>query len=396
MEDRSLSRENLPPVLAPPTFSAEAIDARSALGLADVYACVRALSDAAVLCPLTCWRDTENGRVPLSGGRGPNLLRRPAPGVTQSALVAALVQNLATFGEAFLGKVRAEGEIVQLESLPAERMVVKLDRGEPVYTYFSPLDGPFDDLTTSDVVHIRGMLSPDGLRGASPIGLCREALGLNASLTTAASSLWKNGAIPAGILKLGSGTSETLQSLANAWRARHGGPAGVGNIAVVTGDVEFKSVSMPLADAQFIETRRLSTAEIARIMRVPVSVIGGSAGDSSTYRNAIAEAQQLVKFGLAPMLRLIEEAIGADTDLLPGETTGCSFDVDVVLLRADPATRYASYAMGLGAGFLTVDEVREREGLGPMPRDAVTVDPGAAKAAQQLAMATLRKGDTGE
>jgi hypothetical protein len=109
VESRSLSRETLPPVLAPPIAAAEAINARSALGLADVFACVKALCDAAVLCELRCWRDSEQGRIPLNGGRGPGLLRNPAPGVTQAGLVASVVQNMACFGEAFLGKGSRRG-----------------------------------------------------------------------------------------------------------------------------------------------------------------------------------------------------------------------------------------------------------------------------------------------
>jgi HK97 family phage portal protein len=396
IEDRSLSRQSLPPVLAPATASAESINARSALGLADVFACVRALVDAAICCPIECWRDTDQGRTPLTGGRGVNLLRRPAPGVSQSALVAALIQNLALFGECFIGKVRdGDGTIIQLESLPAERVVVKLVKSEPNYTYFSPLNGVFPDLTTADVIHVKGMLSPDGLRGASPIGLCKEALGLNASLTTASVALWKNGAVPAGILSVPSGPTaqDAVGALKDAWSARHEGPEARGRIAVVTGDVSFSAVSMPLSDAEFINTRHLSTAEIARVFRVPVSVIGGTTGDSVTYKNAVGEAEILVKFGLQPSLRLIEEAIGLDADLLPGESAGCTFDVDTLLLRPDPASRAAITIQLVAAGLLTRDEARAQEGLPPLPADFVP--PMAAPAAAEgagLAKAGLRTG----
>jgi HK97 family phage portal protein len=395
-EDRSLSRQSLPPVLAPAQASAASINARSSLGLADVFSCVRALVDAAICCPIGAWRDTDSGRVPLTGGLGPNLLRRPAPGVTQSALVAALVQNLALFGECFIGKVRDDaGNVIQLESLPAERMVVKLVASEPVYTYFSPLNGPFDNLTTADVIHVKGMLSPDGLRGASPIGLCKETVGLNADLTTSSAALWANGAIPAGVLRVAAGPNaqDAVGDLKAAWSARHQGPENRGRIAVVTGEVDFLPVSLPLTDAEFIATKHLSTAEVARIFRVPVSVIGGTTGDSVTYKNAVGEAEILVKFGLAPMLRLIEEAIGLDTDLLPGQLTGVTFDVDSLLLRPDPASRAAVTIQLVAAGLLTVDEARAQEGRPPLPSGYVPpMAPAAAAEGAGLAKAGLRTG----
>src|SRR5947208_327052 len=96
------------------TVAPEQVNGRTAMQLADVFACVRALTDGAVLCPLVCYRDTEMGRERLTGGRGVGLLRRPQPGMTQAALVARLVQHLALWGECFIGKVRdGDGQIVQ-------------------------------------------------------------------------------------------------------------------------------------------------------------------------------------------------------------------------------------------------------------------------------------------
>ena len=399
VEDRSLSRENLPPVLAPPIAAAESVNGRTVLGLADAFAAIRALADGAILAtPLRFYRDTDSGRVPLTGGRGPNLLRNPQPGVTQSGFIGQLVAHQAAWGECFAGLVRdGDGQVIQLEALSPDRMVVKIVKGEPVYTYFSPLDGVFDNLTTRDVIHVRGMTGPDGIRGASPVGLCREALGYAASLTTAASALMAQGAIPAGILSVpaGAGAEEQLGVLSQAWSARHEGPTNRGRIAVVSGDVKFAPVTMSLADAQFIEQRRMSTAEIARIFRVPVSVIGGVAsGDSMTYRNASAEAETFVKFGLGPILKLIEDALSADRDLFPGEAMRCEFDVDRLLLRSDPATRAAIATQGLAAGWLTVDEVREREGLGPLPADHQPPNPQELdKFAQRLAESGVSTGE---
>lgn len=40
-------------------------------------------------------------------------------------------------------------------------------------------------------------------------------------------------------------------------------------------------------------------------------------------------------------------------------------------LRSDIKTRYESYAIGIGAGFLLVDEVRAKEDLAPLPPSSV-------------------------
>lgn len=351
----------------------EGVSNLSALRLADVFACVRALVDGAILCPLRCWRDTDTGRVPLTGGRGVQLLREPQPGMTQATLVARLVQHYALWGECFVGKIRdSSGTIIQLEALDPARTVKRVEDGEPLFDYYAPLGPVFNDLTTDDVIHVYGMVDPaTGIRGASPIAQCREAMGLSSALTTGASALWANGAIPSGVLSVPAGVTadDQLEKLRDAWTARHEGPRKRGTVAVLTGDIKWQSVTMPLADAQFIQQRELSTREIARIFKVPPSIINAASGGSLTYSTAQMEMAAFHLHALAPMFRLIEDALSLDTDLFPILLSGCEFDADA-LLRADQATRYAAYTQAINAGWLTRDEVRRREGLGPLPASA--------------------------
>ena len=380
-----LTADSLPPAMIVPRVAAETVDERTAMRLADVYSCVRVLCDAITTAPLVAYRDTDAGRVKLTGGTGPNLLRRPAPGVTQSTFMAGVMRSLCLWGEAFIGKIRTAGEITSLEVLSPDRVSVWVENGQPFYRYEAPLGAIFDRLTPADVIHVRGLTDAEGVRGLSPIRACAESLGLAASLTTAASALWANGAVPAGVISVGSGVmaQDEIDRVTDGWAQRHQGPKARGRVAVMRGDFDFKAVSMPLADAEFIATRNLSTAEIARIFRVPTSLISASSGDSLTYKTTESESMHFATYSLGAPLRLIEEAIGLDDELLPGQNAYCRFDLSD-LLRADTQTRYATYAVGLGAGFLTVDEVRDAEDMGPMP-DHAPPDPAAAAFAQRLA-----------
>jgi phage portal protein BeeE len=72
----------------------------------------------------------------------------------------------------------------------------------------------------------------------------------------------------------------------------------------------------------------------------------------------------LVDHSLRPWLVRIENAFSIDADLCPG---GAYLVLDTdALLRADPEARAAFYEKGIGGGWLTVDEVREREDLPPL------------------------------
>lgn len=374
-EDRALTAQTVPPIMLSSTVGGEAITARSALAIADAYACIRALADAAASLPLVPYRRTPNGRQRL-GGSTADLLAAPAPATTQANLVGQIVAHLNLHGNAFVGKYRAGGEVASLGCLHPERVTVELRGGRPLYTV-TDARGARQTHTDRDIIHIRA-LSTDGLLGLSPVAQCREALGLAARLTEHAARFFENDARPSGVLKVPSGPAvqEQIENLKTAWEARHrGGAGGAHRIAVLSGEVEFSPVSMPLEDAQFIEQRKLSATEIARIFRVPPWIVGAESGSSMTYQNTEQAGLAFVTYSLRPWLVLIEQALSADADLF-GESEYAEFLLDA-LLRADSATRSEVYTRALDpvTGWLTRAEVRRLENLEPEAEPAERAAP---------------------
>ena len=118
-EDRALTRGSVPSSMLPYTRSALLdVNTTNALRVADGYACVRVLADSVASLPLKVYRRTSTGRVPAGGdSRAVQLLERPSPGSTSADLVSQTMVQLNTHGNAFWGKFRADGEIVQLGCL---------------------------------------------------------------------------------------------------------------------------------------------------------------------------------------------------------------------------------------------------------------------------------------
>ena len=389
-----MSRASLPAVMLTPTTAGESVTPTTALSIGDVFACVRALADAAASLPLIAYRHTADGGRERWDGALAGLLRRPAPGVTQAGLVGQLVAHLNLFGNAYVAKGRnADGEVEALWLLAPERVVPRVLGGLPFWDYTDGQGRPVT-LTQQDVIHVRG-LSVDGLVGLSPVRQAREALGLASALATHASAFMANGAAPSGLLRVGAGVSpseraaatEQAEALKKAWRERHGGPSNAGRVAVTLGDIEFVPLSMPLADAQFLEQRKLSSTEVARIFRVPPWLIGAESGSSMTYSNAETQAIAFQTYALRPWLVAIEQALAADADLCP-EGVYVEFLMDA-MLRADSATRAGVYAQGLAGGWLTINEVRQRENLPPLTGAALAA--AEARAARSPAPAPERQ-----
>jgi len=376
-EERALTRQNVPsPMLggdvAPasagwgPTSTSSAaanITPRGALAIADAYACVRCLSDAAASLPLVAYRRTAQGRQRYTGPLA-GLLDRPAPAVTQANLVGQLVAHLQLHGNAYVGKFRdAEGRVEQLALLHPERVVPELRAGRPTYVVLDG-NGRRSEHGPEDIVHVRAM-GTDGLVGLSPVRQCRVALGIASQLAEHAARFFENDATPRGILKLPSNDAEGVAEIADVWGSKYGGVRNAHRVAVIAGEVEFQPVSLTPEDAQFFEQRELSAREVARIFRVPPWMIGAGDGGSMTYSNVEQQAQAFVTFSLRPWLVLIEQAISADSDLCPPGVY-CEFLVDA-LLRGDSKTRAEVYTAALNpvSGWTTREEVRRLENLDP-------------------------------
>ena len=89
--------------------------------------------------------------------------------------------------------------------------------------------------------------------------------------------------------------------------------------------------------------------------------------NSQTYSNVEQEWLGFTRFTLLSYLRKIEEAL---TEFTPrGQTV--RFNIET-LLRTDTRSRYEAHKIAIESGFLTVNEVREIEGLPPLEAPTYT------------------------
>jgi HK97 family phage portal protein len=368
-ESRSLPPpENQLPLLS--AYTGSPITPSAALAIADVWAAVRVLSDAASSLPLHVYRRTDAGRERVTSGKLVDLLDRPGPGVTQADLVSTLMAHVLVWGSGYLAKFRQAGEVTQLGLIHPERIRPELDDGRLRFRY-DPPKGPQRMLSEADVVHVKG-LSIDSLNGLSAVQQASRVIGLSEELVKHALSYFTirddGGAHrPAGVLRLGTpdihpspeGVDRAREDLRNKSRA-HG-------ILVVEGDVEYVPIAQKLDDAQFTQQRQLVATEIARCFRIPPHMLGAPTNDSLTYATTEQQSLDFCRFSLAPWLRRIELAVSNDPDLC-FQRQYIKFELDS-LLRPDAKTRSEVYEKALDpvSGWLTRAEVRELEDLPPEP-----------------------------
>lgn len=359
-ESRSLPRpENELPLMG--AYTSSTVTPTAALAIADVWAAVRVLADAASSVPLHVYRKTAVGRERVTSGKLVDLLARPGPATSQADLISTLMSHLAIWGNPYPAKYRQQGEVTQLGLLAPERVRPELEGGRLRFRY-SPGTGPQQMLTQADVVHVKG-LSVDGLTGLSAVSQAARVLGLSDELVKHALSFFESGtARPAGVVKISPGASEVArQRWIESLRAE-GRPHG---LLVVEGDVEYQELAAKLDDSQFVEQRRLAAQEIARVFRIPPHMLGAPTGDSLTYITVEQQSLDFVRYSLLPWLRRVELAVSNDRDLA-FERQYVRFETDA-LLRGDSKTRAEVYEKALDpiTGWMSRDEVRRLEDLEP-------------------------------
>ena len=131
--------------------------------------------------------------------------------------------------------------------------------------------------------------------------------------------------------------------------------------------MQYKAISLPPEDSQFLSTRQFGVNEICRIFRVPPHMVQDLS--HATFSNIEHQSIDYVVYTLTPWLSRFEQAITKDL-LLPEEQDDIfpRFNVDG-LLRGDYASRSSGYASGISNGYLSPNDVRRLENMDLIPAE---------------------------
>lgn len=229
--------------------------------------------------------------------------------------------------------------------------------GEPFYTV-QTVAGP-RRYSYRDILHIR----PFG--GVSPITLGRETIALSLAFEGHIASLFANGARPSGIIKSEKMLDvEAKKKIAASWFSTHAG-RNAGGTAILDEGMSYDQLSMTLADAQFAENRLEQIREIARVFRVPPTMLFELT--RGTWSNTEEMARQFYAITLKPWLT---SWAWAYSRVLFTPEERAAFYVEFVtddLLTTNAAARAAAYGQYRSMGAMTANEVRSGLNLAPLP-----------------------------
>ena len=176
-------------------------------------------------------------------------------------------------GMAYVNRL-GDGRIAEIIRYRRGVMDVQFNQttGEPSYK----VDGR--SVPASDVIHLRSPF------GRAPLSLACEAIGIALALDRHAARLFGRGARPSGALMFPKGLGEeAVKKTRAAWRATHEGEDAGGQTAILFDGTTFTPFTFNSTDSQFLENRKFQILEIARVFRVPPSMLYDH--DRATWSN---------------------------------------------------------------------------------------------------------------
>ena len=333
--------------------------AEGALRLAPLYAGTRLLADMVASLPLQQYRKVPGGK-PVKLATSP-LLDKPSAVGTLYDWLHMCMTSLVLHGNAW-GYITGRdgyGYPTGIEWLPPERVTVLDDPDQP----WNPLRARVffygRAMTPDELFHVRAFSVPGKLEGLSPLRMFMTLIQSGQDALEYGASWYRAGGWPPGTFQ--NTELEVDPDQANEIKNRLTRAIQRREPLVYGKDWDYKPVSVPPSEAQFLDAMQMNASQIAAVLGLPPERIGGKRGDSLTYSTQEDETVSLITDTLRPWLVRLETAL---FDVLPAQQY-VRFNADA-MLKTNTETRHKIYQLDRDMGLKTVNEIRELEELEPL------------------------------
>lgn len=351
------------------TSSGQIVSPTTAMQLTAVYSCIRILSEAIAELPLHVYRYTpDGGKVKaIEDPRYFLLHDEPNPEMTSYIWRETMMTHLCLRGNAYSQIVyNGRGQIVALYPLMPDQMTIeRTEDGRLIYWYQrSPEDVRPGELTliklqSWEVLHVPG-LGYNGLVGFSPIQVAKNAIGSALAAEDYSGHFFENAAMPSGVIEY-DGVIKDPDNFREKFSKQFSGAVHSGKTPVLEEGMKYKQISLSPQDAQFLEQRKFSIDEIARIFRVPPHMLADL--EKSSYSNIEQQSLEFVKYTIAPWVARWEQQLKkALFDDEEKRRMFCSFNLEG-LMRGDYKSRMDGYAIARQNGWMSANDIRELENM---------------------------------
>ena len=243
--------------------------------------------------------------------------------------------------------------------------------------------------TPQQVVYFYDYNPDDDLGGIAPVSLALGGVRVTENIGSFAEYYFENNAMPAGILVSVNRLVESDRERVLAeWKNKFQGVDKSHGMALLDGgNITYQAVTPPLTDLAMTELSEKEQREIAAALGVPLTV--ALMTDAANYATMKEQHVMLYTSTVLPELGLLVNIM--NRQLLPRygiENAKIVVNADEIeVLQEDRTEITQRNQMGVGAGYLSINEARDREHLEPLATDLFYI------AGKPITRAALEAGD---
>lgn len=352
------------------TASAIVVNESTALKFSAVFASIRIIAETKASLPIHVYERLKGGkRARVDFHPAADLLHNIGPNDDMTPMVFQETRqaHVLAFGNNY-AELTFDGRGNPINAWPVHpSFVTPWRRRDGMMMYRIDEPGRASrNVDRSQMVHVPG-IGGDGLTGWSPIRLAAESIGIGLANEKFAATFFANGARPSLIAEHpGTLGDEEYKRLKDDLETGM-----TGDLAhkpwLFEGGMKANLLTMPLNEAQFLESRKFQGEEIAaRIYRLPPHVAGYL--DRAHFNNIEAMDLYFEKHTMRPWLERDEQEWNRKLFSRDDRRRFYVKHNVAAILRADITTRYQAYKDAILHGFKSVNEVRadeDMDGIGP-------------------------------
>lgn len=360
--------------------SGESVTADTAMRNAAVFASVRVLSGLPANLPRGVFRRISDTHRNVASdhplwvvlNRRPNKWQKPAQ------FIRMMTAHVLLRGNAYALKTRnTQGDVVALLPLHPDRVRTVQRDDMVIEHHYTRRDGRKIVFTAEEVLHLY-LFTLNGFTGVTPLTYAREAIGSALTMEKHGAKLFANGANIAGALKHPKTLSQDAHArLMDGMEEFASGGAREGKTIILEEGMDYQSIGMNSADAEWIEGRKFTRSEIFMFFGVFPHTVGDAEGNTQLGSSLEQQTQGFLAFSLEDYLTMWQEALTVDClKEADWATIYVEFNRNAIV-RADLKSRNEAYAKALQWGWMNPDQVRALENMNPREdgRGGVYYDP---------------------
>lgn len=349
--------------------SGEKVNNQTALTVSSLFACIRNVSEDIGKVPLKVFKREGKFRYEQSDHPLTRLLHfQPNPEMTASSFRETLNAHAMGWGNAYAEIERdVFGNPLYLWPLRTDRVTMYREKGtDKIFYRVRTKSGSHSDIWAKDMLHIHG-LGSDGITGYNIVQYAVQSIGATIGMDKFAGSYFANGMNQSGTLTHPKHLSKEAQDrLRKQMEDKYTGASKAHRLLIIEEGMEFSNNTIDPKASQMIETRQFSVAEFCRWLRVPPHKVADLT--RSTYSNIEEQNIDYVQDCLLGWFTRWEQFLWIKLLNDNEKSSGYYFKHAVEgLLRGNIKARYIAYVQMLNRGVFSINEVRGKEDMNPVP-----------------------------